>query len=42
VANGSNEQTKLRLSGLVIQKDGKLRVFNSIYKEIFNQNWVNE
>ncbi|MBV6625267.1 MAG: AAA-like domain-containing protein [Rivularia sp. (in: Bacteria)] len=40
LADGSLEQTDLRLSGLVIQNQGKLKVYNSIYKSIFNQNWV--
>ncbi|MBP0017551.1 MAG: AAA-like domain-containing protein [Cyanobacteria bacterium SBLK] len=30
----------LRLSGLVIEKNKKLKVYNPIYKKIFNQNWV--
>jgi len=41
IADGSYEQTQLRLSGLVVQKEGKLRVYNRIYKEVFNQNWIN-
>ena len=40
IADGSLEQTDLRLSGLVLQNQGKLKVYNSIYKNIFNQNWV--
>jgi CHASE2 domain-containing sensor protein len=40
-ADDSPEQMELRLSGLVVKKDGKLRVYNRIYQEIFDQNWVN-
>ncbi|OCR00425.1 hypothetical protein BCD67_13005 [Oscillatoriales cyanobacterium USR001] len=39
-ADGSPEQTELRLSGLVVKQDGKLRIYNRIYQEIFNQSWV--
>jgi hypothetical protein len=38
--DGSPEQTELRLSGLVVQKDGHLLVYNRIYKEVFNLDWV--
>ena len=40
VADESLEQAELLLSGLVIRKHGKLRAFNSIYREIFNKAWV--
>ena len=40
LADGSPEQTELRLSGLVVQQQGKLKVYNRIYEQIFNQNWV--
>ncbi|MDJ0774572.1 MAG: AAA-like domain-containing protein [Mastigocoleus sp. MO_167.B18] len=40
IADGSLEQTDLRLSGLVVQNQGKLKVYNSIYKNIFNCDWV--
>lgn len=33
---------KLTLSGLVVKKDGRLEVFNKIYKRIFNQDWIKE
>ncbi|HEY9302258.1 MAG TPA: AAA-like domain-containing protein, partial [Phormidium sp.] len=39
-ANETSEQTQLRLSGLVIMREGKLRVYNRIYETIFNENWV--
>ncbi|MDJ0800737.1 MAG: GUN4 domain-containing protein [Calothrix sp. MO_167.B12] len=34
------EQSELLLSGLVARREGKLRVYNAIYKEVFNLNWV--
>jgi WD40 repeat protein/O-acetyl-ADP-ribose deacetylase (regulator of RNase III) len=34
------EYMELRLSGLVVKQQGKLRVYNRIYGSIFNQNWV--
>ncbi|MCV3214807.1 AAA-like domain-containing protein [Plectonema radiosum NIES-515] len=39
VADDSAEQTELRLTGLVVKRDGKLRIYNRIYKEVFNQEW---
>lgn len=42
VANDSREQMELRLSGLVVKKDGKLKVYNKIYEKIFNQDWVDK
>ncbi|MDJ0514972.1 MAG: AAA-like domain-containing protein [Trichodesmium sp. MO_231.B1] len=33
---------KLRLSGLVVKREGRLEVFNEIYKRIFNQDWIEE
>ncbi|VXD17376.1 hypothetical protein PL8927_60007 [Planktothrix serta PCC 8927] len=43
VANdNSREQMELRLSGLVVEKDGKLKVYNKIYEKIFNQDWVDK
>lgn len=39
-ADGSPEQTELRLSGLVVQQQGKLKVYNRIYEQIFNRKWV--
>ncbi|NEQ70424.1 MAG: hypothetical protein F6K21_34020 [Symploca sp. SIO2D2] len=41
-ADGSSEQTELRLSGLVVQQQGKLRVYNRIYQQVFNQDWVKQ
>ncbi len=39
-ADGSTQQRELRLSGLVIEKQGKLKVYNPIYKAVFDLNWV--
>ncbi|NES23479.1 MAG: hypothetical protein F6K41_32315, partial [Symploca sp. SIO3E6] len=41
-ADGSPEQTELRLSGLVVQQQGKLRVYNRIYQQVFHQDWVKQ
>ncbi len=40
--DGSREQTELRLSGLVVQYQGKLKVYNRIYAEVFNLEWVDK
>jgi len=39
-ANDNPEQMELRLTGLVVQRDGKLRVYNRIYQEVFSQAWL--
>ncbi|MCS6792333.1 MAG: AAA-like domain-containing protein [Oscillatoriaceae bacterium SKYG93] len=39
-ADNSNEQMQLRLSVLVVNNQGKLKVYNRIYEEIFNKKWV--
>ncbi len=39
-ADNSFEMMKLQLSGLVVKQDNKLKVYNPIYKAIFNENWV--
>ncbi len=38
----SQEQTILRLSGLVIQHQGLLKIKNRLYEQIFNLAWVNQ
>jgi tetratricopeptide (TPR) repeat protein len=38
----TSEYMELRLSGLVIKQQGKLRLYNQIYAAVFNQNWVNK
>ena len=40
LANDSREQNELRLSGLVVKQNGKLRLFNAIYRAVFDENWV--
>ncbi len=30
------------MSGLVVKQQGQLRIYNRIYKEVFNQNWVEQ
>ncbi|MGK7926487.1 MAG: AAA-like domain-containing protein [Spirulina sp.] len=39
-ADDSQEQTELILSGLVIKSEGRLKVKNRIYQEVFNLEWV--
>ena len=41
-ADGSTEQTELRLSGLAVQRQGKLKVYNRIYEQIFTRQWVEQ
>jgi hypothetical protein len=40
--NNSGEQIELRLSGLVVERQGNLEVNNPIYARIFNLAWVDE
>ncbi|MBW4502169.1 MAG: AAA-like domain-containing protein [Scytonema hyalinum WJT4-NPBG1] len=41
-ANDTSERMELRLSGLVVEQHGKLRVYNRIYEFVFNQTWVDK
>ncbi|MGJ5673743.1 MAG: hypothetical protein ACR9NN_09070 [Nostochopsis sp.] len=41
-ADDSPEQTQLRLTGLIVKQQGKLRIYNRIYAEIFNQAWLDK
>lgn len=41
-ADDSREQNELRLSGLVVKQAGVLRVYNPIYRAVFNEQWVQE
>ncbi|WP_293097855.1 AAA-like domain-containing protein [Moorena sp. SIOASIH] len=41
-ADGSEEQTELRLSGLVVERDGSLTVNNWIYGSVFDRDWVKQ
>jgi WD40 repeat protein len=40
VANDSSEQMELRLSGLVVRREGKLRAYNRIYGLVFDRSWL--
>ena len=42
IADQSESQAQLRLSGLVVKKDNKLQIYNPIYRAIFNASWVKE
>jgi WD40 repeat protein len=42
IADDSQEQTELRITGLVVKRNGRLKVYNPIYAAIFNQQWVNQ
>lgn len=39
-ADDSSEQMELKLSGLVVNQQGKLRVYNRIYEAVFDLKWV--
>ncbi|WZI66926.1 MAG: AAA-like domain-containing protein [Gloeotrichia echinulata CP02] len=41
-ADDSPEQMQLRLTGLIVKQQGKLRIYNCIYAEIFNQAWLDK
>ena len=40
LADDSPEQMELRLTGLVVKQEGKLRIYNRIYEIVFNQSWL--
>lgn len=40
IADDSPEQTQLRLTGLVGKQQGKLKVYNRIYQQVFDRYWV--
>ena len=42
VTDDSPEQSELRLSGLVVKRDGKLIAYNRIYQSVFSLDWVNK
>ncbi|WP_088892453.1 AAA-like domain-containing protein [Leptolyngbya ohadii] len=39
-ANDVPEQMELRLTGLVVKRDERLRVYNQIYQRVFDRAWV--
>ncbi len=41
-ADGSAEQMELRMSGLVVEKQGHLKIHNPIYEAVFDQNWLEQ
>ncbi len=40
VSQNTGEEGKLQLSGLVVKKNNHLQVYNPIYREVFNQQWI--
>ena len=40
-AHDHPEEQELRLTGLVVKRDGKLQVYNSIYEAVFDEAWIN-
>lgn len=40
IADHTLEQYDLQLSGLVVREKNKLKVYNPIYKEIFDKDWI--
>ncbi|MDF5729864.1 MAG: AAA-like domain-containing protein [Rhizonema sp. PD38] len=42
LADNSLEQIQLRLSGLVVRSEGQLKVYNCIYREVFDQSWIDK
>ncbi len=40
--DNSPEQMELRLTGLVVKRDGFLQVYNPIYQQVFNLEWVEQ
>ncbi|NEP30134.1 MAG: WD40 repeat domain-containing protein [Moorea sp. SIO3B2] len=41
-ADGSEEQTELKLSGLVVERNGYLTLNNRIYGSVFDRDWVKQ
>ncbi len=39
-ADDTLEQSELQLSGLVVRQQNNLRVYNPIYQEVFDQDWI--
>ncbi len=42
LVDGNPEQVDLQLTGLVVKRGDKLEIYNPIYREVFNRNWVEE
>lgn len=41
-ADNSQEQMELRITGLVVRHEGKLRTYNRIYEQVFNRDWIEQ
>ncbi|GAB4459995.1 MAG: hypothetical protein OHK0037_06410 [Elainellaceae cyanobacterium] len=41
-ADISPEQMDLRLTGLVVKRGNKLKIYNQIYERVFNQQWIED
>lgn len=39
-AQSTPEEAELRLSGLVVNRQSQLKVYNPIYREVFNDKWI--
>jgi len=39
-ADDSAEQVDLRLTGVVVKREGALRVYNQVYEQVFNRDWL--
>jgi len=39
-ADDSAEQVDLRLTGLVVKREGTLQVYNQVYEQVFDHNWL--
>lgn len=42
LSDDSPEQEELQLSGLVVKQNRHLKIYNPIYREVFNEQWVQE
>jgi hypothetical protein len=39
-ANNSEEEARLQLSGIIVKQGGTLRVYNRIYRQVFDRSWI--
>ena len=39
-ADDSAEQVDLRLTGVVVKREGTLQVYNQVYEQVFNRDWL--
>lgn len=42
IATDNPEQMMLRLTGLVVKRQGRLQIYNRIYAQVFNADWLNQ